>query len=384
MATLYLRGDVWWLAWGKGRERKQRSLKLRADQKAEALLVKAEWEAKLKARTAVGLGVPRTVGGWRKQWLEKRAAAPSVDDDAARLKHARELDDVLLSEIRVSHVRALIQRLRREAKLAPRTIRHVYATLHKMFADASSDDLIQKNPCDLMAKELPPKKDLDPTWRAKAVFTRAEAERLMSDDAIPTERRFLYSLLLLSGVRIGEAAALRWNALERAEPLDRLYVSTSFHRKTLREKGVKTDVPRQVPVHPTLARALAEWRLTGWAEYVGHKPRDEDLIIPTFRGTNLRDPVVHSNLLRDLEKLGLRPRRTHDTRRTFISLCRADGARPDLLKCVTHGPPGDIMDLYTTTPWDTLCAEVAKLNLNGRLAQLTTLSLHTVDGSKKR
>ena len=61
----------------------------------------------------------------------------------------------------------------------------------------------------------------------------------------------------------------------------------------------------------------------------------------------------------DCELLEIRKRRNHDTRRTFIRLARAAGARLDLLRWITHGPSGDIMDTYTTVPWTTLCEQVA-------------------------
>jgi hypothetical protein len=56
-----------------------------------------------------------------------------------------------------------------------------------------------------------------------------------------------------------------------------------------------------------------------------------------------KDPSV----VEDLERIRLRARRPHDTRRTFISIARADGARPDVLRWATHGPTGDIVDDYT-------------------------------------
>jgi hypothetical protein len=56
-------------------------------------------------------------------------------------------------------------------------------------------------------------------------------------------------------------------------------------------------------------------------------------------------------------------RRAHDLRRTFITLCRADGARADLLEMVTHAPRGNIINIYTSMPWENLCAEVAKLRI---------------------
>ncbi len=62
-----------------------------------------------------------------------------------------------------------------------------------------------------------------------------------------------------------------------------------------------------------------------------------------------------------------------DTRRTFISIARADGARPDILRWATHGPTGDIVDAYTTLPWPTLCDEVSRVRIvrnEGKLIQL--------------
>ncbi|HEY1548161.1 MAG TPA: hypothetical protein VGG28_10085 [Kofleriaceae bacterium] len=40
----------------------------------------------------------------------------------------------------------------------------------------------------------------------------------------------------------------------------------------------------------------------------------------------------------DLKRLHMAKRRQHDARRTFISIARADGARPDILRWATHGP----------------------------------------------
>ncbi|MFY0570077.1 hypothetical protein ACN28E_40485 [Archangium lansingense] len=47
----------------------------------------------------------------------------------------------------------------------------------------------------------------------------------------------------------------------------------------------------------------------------------------------------------------------------MISLARTDGARKDILELCTHTPrkSGNTIDLYTTFPWEALCAEVAKL-----------------------
>jgi hypothetical protein len=104
-------------------------------------------------------------------------------------------------------------------------VRHVYAALHQVLHDAVVDEVIPANPCVLKRGELPPKIDKDPTWRPGAVFTREEVEALCSDPRIPEDRRVLYGIELLTGMRSGEAAALPWRAYDPTPtPLGRLVV----------------------------------------------------------------------------------------------------------------------------------------------------------------
>ena len=44
--------------------------------------------------------------------------------------------------------------------------------------------------------------------------------------------------------------------------------------------------------------------------------------------------------------------------------CRVDGARRDVLEQITHAPRGNIVDLYTTLPWPTLCEAVQCLTVS--------------------
>src|SRR5581483_165295 len=54
----------------------------------------------------------------------------------------------------------------------------------------------------------------------------------------------------------------------------------SFDHRKRRIKAVKTEVPRWVPVHPTLAKMLAEWKAVGWKQMIGRAPTLDDLIVP--------------------------------------------------------------------------------------------------------
>ena len=158
--------------------------------------------------------------------------------------------------------------------------------------------------------------------------------------------------------------SFRWEHYETsAEPLGRLLVSQSFDTHRHQEKSVKTQITRLVPVHDVLAKMLDAWRQRGWPALFGRQPTKTDLIIPS---RELKNRNVNHGLKRfreDLDRLGMRARRQHDTRRTFITLARRDGARADILEAITHGPRGDIINIYTTLPWDLLCEEVAKLKI---------------------
>jgi integrase len=316
-------------------------------------------------------------------WLDRRerSGVGSFLDERTRLRShvLPHLGKIPISELRPRHVRDMVaslcaKRSRLGGVFGPRTVRHIYATLHHVVHDAVVDEILPANPCVLRRGELPRKADKDPTWRSGAVFTREEVESLVSDERIAEDRRVLYAIEFFTGVRCGEAAALQWRSYNpNVEPLGRLLVATSYNSRSKRLKGTKTDQPREVPVHPTLARILAGWKLSGWRRAFGRQPTPEDLVVPALRGgcRNVRYSLMAFH--DDLSRLGLRRRRHYDTRRTFISLAQADGARKDVLRWVTHGPTGNAFDAYTTLPWATLCEAVGYLRLGLREGKLVSL-----------
>jgi integrase len=365
MSSIYTRGKRIWMRYknaaGVWESAKTRYL-VGDEEKARRQVreVQAGFKARAEAGETLGVapGQPVTVRTYGEQWLRNRRALglTSAPDDSSRLKlHAFPvLGDMALDEVRPRLLRDLVLAMRTEDRLAPRTIRHVYTTLGAMFRTAVADELIQFTPCVVARGILPKKADKDPAWRAQAIYTRQEVETLISDNRIPQDRRVLYALDAVAGLRHGEAAGLRWGQYdEKAFPLGALNLAKT-----------KTGVPRSVPVHPTLARILAEWKLAGWERTYGRMPTPDDFITPTRNMTARTAQESPKQLHEDQDLLGLRRRRGHDLHRTFITLARVDGARSDLLQTITHGPRGDIMNMYTTFPWPTLCEEVAKLKID--------------------
>ena len=167
-------------------------------------------DAKAIDETRTGGATPVRVFAdkWRK---ERRAlGVRSIADDDSRMKRhiLPELGDLSLEEVQSRHVRELVLKLRmktlrEDEKLAPRTVRNIYGLLSTMFRDAVADGLVATTPCVLRRGVLPKKADKDPAWRPTAIYTREETERLISDRRIPEDRRVLYSLKGLAGLRHG-------------------------------------------------------------------------------------------------------------------------------------------------------------------------------------
>ena len=405
MGTVYARGNKLWISYiDEAGERRWKATGCSVGQEPDAQKILDILETQIAAGAGLKVEGPLTVEKFAEKWTEerKRRGIASAGDDGARIRiHAMPtIGKLLLVDVRPKQIRALIAELRlrmgrEKGSMAPRSVRHVYSVLHRMFEDAVADELVPVNPVVLKRGELPARVDKDPTWRSGAVYTRAELEQLISDERLPEYNRTTYATLFLTGMRPGEVSALRWRAYDtKAEPLGRFNAAVAYSTRQKVEKGTKTERPREVPVHPTLAKILAAWKLSGWARMVGRQPSPDDLILPSAwsytkeggpesgRGRlNLNHNALLAQLHLDLDALQLRRRRCYDTRRTFISLAQADGARKDILRWVTHGPTGDIMDVYTTLPWHTLCEEVVKLKVELRSGKL--LSMPQAVGARK-
>lgn len=357
--------------------------------------------SRVAAETGQAAAAGLTVRALADAWLAKRTTE-TADDDRGRLDNyiLPALGHIPVTELGPRRIREFIDSLKRMRKLgnmrrdgtrtptddplAPRTIWHIYATLRRLLGDAVADEIIRSNPCEIKDGDLPVKRDKNRTWRRTAVFTRDELEMIISAESTPDDRRVLAALMFLGAMRFGEAAALCWRDYDPAcEPLGKLVVEKSYSTKKRLVKGVKTENPREMPVHPTLARILASWKLGGFKRFTGRSAKPEDLIVPASRGGPRNVNHMLSRFHEDLERIGLRARRQHDARRTFITIARADGAAPDVLRWATHGPRGgDTMDAYTSLPWASLCVEVSKVRIGLREGKVIEMPQRVAVGAE--
>ena len=390
MGSVFARGERLYMHYKTVAGRwKQRRTDFVVGQEKEAEKFLEELEEQIRAPVELGEREegPMTVRRYFERWSERRkhkGVASAKDDDTRIRLHvlpvvvdkqtAQAFGDLVLDDVRPRHARevvdALVEKMNKK-ELAPRSVRHAFFSTRTMFQHAVSiDERLTANPCVLPKGYLPAKQDKDPTWRPSAKFNHAEVERLISDACVPEDCRAVYATLFLSGARFGELAALLVSDYDRTmKPLGKLTISKSYDFKNRRIKGTKTGRAREVPVHPTLAKVVGEWLLGGWERLMGRPPKPNDLLFPSAKPELVhglyRNPNEQRKFFYKLcDELEIRRRRIHDSRRTFISLARDDGAQRDVIKSLTHPlDNSDAHDSYTTFAWSRCCEEVAKLKI---------------------
>jgi integrase len=148
-----------------------------------------------------------------------------------------------------------------------------------------------------------------------------------------------------------------------------LHSLTVHAAKVSRHKAV--GQVRHVPVVPELQAWLDWWLDEEYEVLFGNAPRPDDVLFPTVSPRRNRGLATcsHGEIAwwwreHDLPAAGLRHRRIHDSRRTFISLLRSALARDEIVRKITHWNTADeVLDAYTEWEWDAFCREVQSLKL---------------------
>jgi hypothetical protein len=102
-----------------------------------------------------------------------------------------------------------MNRLIEKKGIGRKTRRNVYGVIKSLLRDAKIADLFAgEDPCILPPMAFGNDHEKDPEWRSKAIFSAEELVRLVSDEAIPEDRRVFYGLMGIGGCRLGEAEAV--------------------------------------------------------------------------------------------------------------------------------------------------------------------------------
>lgn len=296
--------------WVYGRTRQEVAEKL-------ARLLPKAWTGTVPDPTGLKLG------DWLLHWVEERALRKGLRPTTIRnyrvyMGHLEPILRIPLTRLTSLQLRAFFADL---AHFSPSHRRHIYQFLRAALRDAVRTDLIPSNPMD--AVDPPEGGAVRPAraWTPEEVARFLEASK---DHRLHT----LFRLMLATGLRIGEALALRWEDWEG----DRLWV-----RHTLRRDG--TLGPPKTPgsmgylyLDPDTQVALATWQKRLDAEREQAEDwQEHGLIFPSRRGT----PLEYRNVLRAFNELqakaGVTPINLHGLRHTYTSLALRAGLPPKVV-----------------------------------------------------
>ena len=354
--SLLKRGETWSyvLYLGRGPDGKKQQKWVggfRTRREAEAALT----EALERVRTATWADPGRqTVGDYLEDWLT--AVRPSLRSSTAtsyehtlrkwvipRIGHLR------LGALTSAKLSALYGELLKSGRhdgksgLSTRSVAYTHRIVTHALKDAISWGLLTRNP----ATHVDPPRVARPEMK---VWTQKEVQRFLA--SVADDRLYaLWTVLLATGLRRGEALGLRWDDVD----LDRRRLSIQ-RAVTVVDYEIVVSEPktargrRSVSIDPTTAAVLAAHRKRQLEESMAWGPawQDSGYVFTTEDGRVLHPQRVTQVFKRLANEAGLPPIRLHDLRHTAATLALTAGIHPKVVsERLGHATVGITLDTYS-------------------------------------
>lgn len=324
---------IWYAKMPPDEAGKQPKWRVKNQEEGRALL-----KEKLRQREA-GIKVvtrQQTLEQWLEYWLEhvvKLEVKPTTHRSyrqIVRLYISPRIGKIRLDQIKPAHIRHLIATLREQ--VAIHTVRNAYARLRAALNIAVNDQLIERNPADLVKVPSGEKrqKQLLSAKQAQIFLAALEGHRLHP----------LYIVALATAMREGEIIGLRWQDIDWEKKCIKVSGQMQqFGGKMIRITPKTETSMREIPIDDELIAVLRQHqeRQSKERDVLGDEWKDHGLVFPSEVGT----PLGARNLVRHfqstLKRAGLPHMRFHDLRHTAGSLMLADHATmTDVSKIMGH------------------------------------------------
>ena len=266
---------------------------------AEAVRAKLD-----KARDRVKVEAPVkdskiTLAQWIEHWAESTLEASPRKNTTKVLyrslatKHLMPapLGTTPLDKLRKSHIDGLLVKLQKAA-LSDSTVRQIYTVLRAVLGDAKLDGLIADNAATRVPRPRVARREAKHLDPAAVTAVLAAAEGLRYRDVLV--------LIAATGLRRGEALALRWSDVDLVGGSLKVAGTLSRVGSALERSEPKTERSRRtVPLSPAVVTMLKSHRAAQAAEKLraGSQWRESGLVFATELGT----PVEPRNILRTIE-----------------------------------------------------------------------------------
>lgn len=296
-----------------------------------AVRVREELREELKAQAALVPAPqpqPRTVRDYVTSWLQQRTSRLSY---STRLRYAEHLDiamerigDIPCEQLKRADVQGLLGGLEAEGYGA-HSINGMLRVLKTATKDMQVELELRLWACDRVTGPRVPK------------YTRAQPNVLTANEVPLVLAQLeppwlpLAQVMVWTGVRFCEAAALRWEDFD--EVTGEIRIERSAYRGQVADR-TKTDEPRVVAAPPALKAVLRDHR--GWMLATQHPGLSSGLVFPSMAGKPMHSGQLSKPLHSAAEKAGVAKRITpHGLRRTFNNLLRQAGVEHVTIRSMT-------------------------------------------------
>lgn len=252
------------------------------------------------------------------------------------------LGDLPLARITTARLQAVVVGLRK--RYAPSTIINGWAPVRGALKRAAAWGLIAADPAIGVA--------IPGAGRAKPrAWTAEETARFLAAEGNEPRYGLVWRLMLATGVRKGEIAALHWEDvnLGRGELLIHRTMTVDGNGKRVLQHDTKTHRPRAIAIPASLVAALkahhkatAERRLAAApASFVA------DLVFVTYQGTPI-DETLHRQLANACRRAGVPHHGLHGLRHTYATLELEHGTPPKIVQeRLGHSTIAMTLDTYS-------------------------------------
>jgi integrase len=258
---------------------------------------------------------------------------------------------------------------RRDGKpggLSPRSRRHIHRILKAALGRAVEQQIIARNPADVLARHLPKVER-----REMMTLTAEQAARLL--EAIKHNRVYWSVLIALStGMRRGEIVALRWKNIDLDRGVVRVMESLEQTKATLRFKAPKTEKTRAITLPSFVVEELRRLKRQQAEELLGLGVRQSGETLACARQDG--EPMPPRSLTHEFAKVAGRVRdvprvRFHDLRHSHATQLLAAGVHPKIAQeRLGHSTITTTLDLYSHVTETMQGDAAAKLDMAFRSA----------------
>lgn len=258
-------------------------------------------------------------------------------------KERRIFGDICLGDLQAQTIRDLQRSLRKD-DLQTRTINDNLSLLKKALTDAVNECMIERNPCNAVRRL--PREEVQVRETIHRALTAREIEAFMrTAEEKGSPYCNLYTVLLYTGLRIGEASALTvWDFGEKDITINKTVTRTETGFKVARQ--TKTEAGRRrVPISPAVREAVEKQKEQNLLLY-GECRTDLPLFLMP-RGGIIRGDRVNEDIRRICDAAKIQYFSVHAFRATFTSKCVAAGVDvKNLMEILGHVDVQMTMGLY--------------------------------------